>query len=68
MPASSETKTIHFSDAVSGFVDYGLLQVTISNPPVNAISAAIREGLMQVMDMVETYSVVHGLIIRGEGK
>ncbi len=68
MPASSETKTIHFSDAVSGFVNYGLLQVTISNPPVNAISATIREGLMQAMDMVETYSVVHGLIIRGEGK
>lgn len=68
MPACSQAKIFRFSDAVSGFVDHGLLQVKISNPPVNAISAAIREGLMQAMDLAETVEEIAALIVSGEGK
>lgn len=67
-PSESNAETINFSASVSGFINDGLLQVTISNPPVNAISASIREGLMQVLDMTETVDDIQALIISGAGK
>ncbi|MDR0251853.1 MAG: enoyl-CoA hydratase/isomerase family protein [Brucellaceae bacterium] len=68
MSVRSDFKIIHFSNSVSAFYDGGLLQVTISNAPVSAISAEIRDGLMQAMDMAETYGLVKAVVIRGERK
>lgn len=68
MSVRSDFKIIHFSNSVSAFYDGGLLQVTISNAPVSAISAVIRDGLMQAMDMAETYGLVKAVVIRGERK
>lgn len=42
--------------------------VTIDNPPVNALSNAVRVGLLEAMDKAERDSAVEAVVIRGAGK
>ncbi|MBX8827159.1 enoyl-CoA hydratase-related protein, partial [Ochrobactrum sp. SFR4] len=69
MHSPSDTQQpISFSSAVTGVVQDGVLHLTLANPPVNAISAAIREGLMQVLDLAEKSAEIRALTLRGAGK
>jgi 3-hydroxyacyl-CoA dehydrogenase len=45
-----------------------VLIATISNPPVNALSAAVRQGLLQAVDAAETDPEVRALLLVGEGR
>ncbi|SFD55032.1 3-hydroxyacyl-CoA dehydrogenase [Sulfitobacter brevis] len=42
--------------------------LTIQNPPVNALSLAVRQGLMAGMDQAEADSGVRAVLIVGEGR
>ena len=42
--------------------------LTIQNPPVNALSQAVRQGLMQRMDQAEADSGVRAVLLVGEGR
>jgi 3-hydroxyacyl-CoA dehydrogenase len=42
--------------------------LTIQNPPVNALSHAVRQGLMDRMDQAEADSGVRAVMIVGEGR
>ena len=69
MHSPSDTpQPISFSSAVTGVVQDGVLHLTLSNPPVNAISAAIREGLMQALDLTDKSVEIRALTLRGAGK
>lgn len=69
MHSPSDTQQpISFSSAVTGVVQDGVLHLTLANPPVNAISSAIREGLMQALDLAENSAEIRALTLRGAGK
>lgn len=42
--------------------------LTIQNPPVNALSQAVRQGLMERMDQAEADDGVRAVLIVGEGR
>ncbi|MCC6218982.1 MAG: 3-hydroxyacyl-CoA dehydrogenase, partial [Aquabacterium sp.] len=41
--------------------------VTIANPPVNALSAAVRQGLQQAITALSGNADVHAIVITGSG-
>jgi 3-hydroxyacyl-CoA dehydrogenase len=45
-----------------------LLVATIANPPVNALSADVRKGLLQAVDAAEADADVRALVLVGEGR
>ena len=45
-----------------------ILIVRIDNPPVNALGAAVRQGLFQAMGQAESDPAVKAVVIVGEGK
>ena len=45
-----------------------VLIVRIDNPPVNALGAAVRQGLLQAMGQAESDPAVKAVVIVGEGK
>lgn len=59
---------IAFSATVSGLVTEDVLVVTIDNPPVNATSADVRQGLMAALAFSTSHVEVVGLAITGAGK
>ena len=63
-----DTAAIPFSDTVRGEILRKVLLVTIDNPPVNALSADVRAGLMAALDHAETSSTVAGIVITGTGR
>ncbi|MDX1485924.1 MAG: enoyl-CoA hydratase-related protein, partial [Alphaproteobacteria bacterium] len=48
-------------------VEDGIAIVTVDNPPVNAISQAIRQGLLAAMDEVNGNDAIAGAVIIGAG-
>ena len=42
--------------------------LTVQNPPVNALSQAVRQGLMEAMDKAEADKGVEAVLIVGEGR
>lgn len=52
--------------SVSQRLDDGILHVTIANPPVNALSAVERQGLIDAMKAAEADDV-RAVVITGEG-
>ena len=46
----------------------GVLVVTIDNPPVNAASADMRQGLFAAIDHAATSDEIVGVVITGAGK
>lgn len=66
--ASLAAEKITFSDTVTGIVNGRILALTLDNPPVNAISASIREGLMQALDLAECNTDIDAIIVHGAGK
>src|SRR5690242_328966 len=53
--------------AVSVRVEDGVAVVTVSNPPVNAISEAVRPGLLDAMTRVASDAAVQAAVVIGAG-
>lgn len=68
MPVDVATFPIEFSNSVTGILEGNVLAVTLDNPPVNAISASIREGLMQALALAETRDDIHTVTLQGARK
>ncbi|WP_457580142.1 3-hydroxyacyl-CoA dehydrogenase NAD-binding domain-containing protein [Ensifer canadensis] len=58
---------IRFSQSVSARQEDGALVVAIDNPPVNALSAHVRSGLMAALDHAIDLPTITGLVITGAG-
>jgi 3-hydroxyacyl-CoA dehydrogenase len=61
-------ETIEFSATVSATIRNGVLVVTIDNPPVNATSVDVRDGLEKTLAHAEAAAGVTGVVITGAGK
>ena len=59
--------TMQFSQTVTGSLSDDVLIVTIANPPVNALSAHVRTGLMAALDRATKLPNVAGVVITGAG-
>jgi 3-hydroxyacyl-CoA dehydrogenase len=53
--------------AVKLSIEDGVAVITVNNPPVNAISQAVRQGLVDAMKTVTTDSAIRAAVIRGAG-
>ncbi len=60
--------SLTFSETVTGSVTDGVLVVTIDNPPVNAASADMRQGLHAAIDHAAAAPEIAGVVITGAGK
>ncbi|HEV8389894.1 MAG TPA: 3-hydroxyacyl-CoA dehydrogenase NAD-binding domain-containing protein [Dongiaceae bacterium] len=49
-------------------VEAGIAWVAIDNPPVNALSRAVREGLIAAIEQVDSDAAVRAAILVGEGR
>lgn len=56
------------SDKIAYSRNGDIAVLTIQNPPVNALSHAVRQGLMDRMDQAEADSGVRAVMIVGEGR
>src|SRR5262245_8440374 len=65
MPSSS---TAAAAAAVRTRRQGAVLIATISNPPVNALNADVRRGLLQAADAAESDPEVRALLLVGEGR
>ena len=59
---------MRFSESVSAHRHDGVLVVTIDNPPVNALSAHVRSGLVAALDHAAGAADIVGLVIVGAGR
>ncbi|MGD9756990.1 MAG: enoyl-CoA hydratase-related protein, partial [Comamonas sp.] len=48
--------------------DGDVLLVSVNNPPVNALGAAVRQGLMAAMEQADASAAVKAVVIVGHGK
>jgi len=60
--------TEQHGDAITPTVEDGVAILTIDNPPVNAISQAVRQGLMSAIGEVAGDATVKAVVIIGAGK
>ncbi len=58
---------IQFSESVSARLVGGVLVVTIDNPPVNALSAHVRSGLMAALEHAASLPTIRAVVITGAG-
>jgi 3-hydroxyacyl-CoA dehydrogenase len=56
------------ADPVRFEVVDGIAVATIANPPVNALSAALRAGLFQAVQRAESDPAIRGLVIAADGR
>src|SRR3546814_10932051 len=61
-------RSLVFSGGVRGEILQGVLLVTSDNPPVNALSADVRAGLMAALDHAAASVGILGVVITGNGK
>lgn len=59
---------IRFSESVSARLEDGVLVIAIDNPPVNALSAHVRAGLIAALANAANASDIVGLVISGAGR
>ena len=64
----SDDNTVEFSPRASGRLQGGVLVVTIDNPPVNATSAIVRQGLIAAIRHAAEQSGISQVIITGAGR
>lgn len=60
--------SLTFSETVSAVVTDGVLVVTIDNPPVNAASADMRQGLFAAIDHAAAEDAIEAVVVTGAGK
>ncbi len=53
--------------AVTVAIEEGIAVVTVANPPVNAISQAVRQGLLDAVAGISSDPAVEAAVIRGAG-
>lgn len=56
------------SETVSFHIHGPIAEAVIDNPPVNATSASVRQGLSEAIRQLESDPALHALVIRCEGK
>lgn len=56
-----------FSESVSARLEDDVLVVTIDNPPVNALSAPVRSGVMAALDYAASLDAAAGVVLTGAG-
>ncbi len=56
------------SDVVTYALDQGVAVITLNNPPVNALSHALRAGLVAAIDRAEADPEARAILIRAEGR
>lgn len=56
-----------FSESVSARLEDDVLVVTIDNPPVNALSAPVRSGVMAALDYAASLDAAAGIVLTGAG-
>lgn len=56
------------AEAISYLVKDGVAVLTIDNPPVNALGAAVRKGLWQAIERAEADAAVDAVLIRAAGR
>lgn len=56
------------ADVVDLQIDAGIAKITVNNPPVNTITAQVRDELNQCLDQLEESQGVQALILACEGK
>ena len=56
------------SDLVQFTKDRGIAIVTINNPPVNALSPGVLEGLASALDIVESDPEIRAAVLTGAGR
>lgn len=54
--------------AIKLTIEDGVAVITVDNPPVNAISQAVRQGLVDALKTVAADSSIQAAVIRGAGK
>ncbi len=59
---------MRFSQSVSARRENGVLVVVIDNPPVNALSAHVRSGLVAALDHAAGLPDIAGLVLSGAGR
>jgi 3-hydroxyacyl-CoA dehydrogenase len=59
---------LKFSETVTGVVTDGVLVVTIDNPPVNAASSDMRQGLFAAIDHAAGKPEIAATVVTGAGK
>ncbi|SIP99035.1 3-hydroxyacyl-CoA dehydrogenase NAD-binding domain-containing protein [Pseudacidovorax sp. RU35E] len=55
------------ADAVRQLIQGEILQITVDNPPVNALSAAVRRGLLAAIEAADAEPRVKAVLIVGQG-
>ncbi|NVD41845.1 enoyl-CoA hydratase/isomerase family protein [Ensifer sp. HO-A22] len=58
---------IPFSKSISARLRDGVFVVVIDNPPVNALSADVRSGLMAALDHTASLDAATGIVLTGAG-
>ncbi|MES2270773.1 MAG: 3-hydroxyacyl-CoA dehydrogenase NAD-binding domain-containing protein [Pseudomonadota bacterium] len=49
--------------------EYGdVVEIVLSNPPVNALGSAVRKSLLEAVEQAEARQAVKAIVIRGNGK
>jgi 3-hydroxyacyl-CoA dehydrogenase len=56
-----------FSDTVQGTLHDGVLLIEIRNPPVNATSADVRQGLLAAVTHGQVAPAIAAMVLRGQG-
>lgn len=56
------------SSVVTTALHGDVLVVTIDNPPVNALGAAVRQGLLAAMQQAQADAAVAAVLLVGAGK
>lgn len=65
---SIEIHTMTSASVVSTSLNGDVLVVRIDHPPVNALNAAVRQGLLSAMEAAEGDARVQAVLLVGEGK
>lgn len=68
MKSGSETGLTGINDVVSIDRQGGIALVALNNPPVNAASHAVRSGLWQAIETLQTEPEIKVIAIYGEGR
>nr|WP_316651212.1 3-hydroxyacyl-CoA dehydrogenase NAD-binding domain-containing protein [uncultured Gellertiella sp.] len=66
--AGSETERHVFSPEVCARVMEGVLEIVLDNPPVNAASLGLRQGLAAALDFALATDGVRAVVLTGTGK
>lgn len=59
---------LRFSPEVSGLMNGEVLLLTFDNPPVNAASQSLRQGLWNALDHVASDPAIQAIVLTGSGK